>query len=468
MTRTMARRLRPTRRAWGIAIVGLIGVLIAYLLGRPTLLIVGLFLILLPALALGLRTVFRPRIELERTVFPRTIAVGERLRVVEELHNRALVSLEPVSYFDLTPGARRSAVGGVLPSIAGRWHPDANKRRRRIAFSLDELRRGMHEVGPLYLDNVDALGLTRRVIEIGEAIPVEVWPKVHALDDLELPATRTGGEIETGIALAGDSDDVLTREYRHGDPLRRIHWRATARSGELRVRQEEHHAEVSSLVILDTAPNPEAPPRTEQTTLFDIMDAAGDDTQDPVDHALEQAISIAASLVTHLHSRGFETELIHTHEWSSRSDASNTPSVFRTASEDPIEPVMRHFMGIEAADAAHPGEVLLGEIADRAARIGKAPIFLVHRALDAASLASLSHLGTLATPGVLILVAEGPVQAPLDRFLADGWEILLVHARARNPWTAMTRVPAARRHATRRTQTNSSRNGSHAARGDRP
>src|SRR5690606_41086826 len=58
------------------------------------------------------------------------------------------------------------------------------------------------------------------------------------------------GEVEAGLAAAGDSDDVLTREYRRGDAMRRVHWRATARAGDLRVRQEEHHAEVSSLVIL--------------------------------------------------------------------------------------------------------------------------------------------------------------------------------------------------------------------------
>ncbi|WP_083523021.1 DUF58 domain-containing protein [Pseudoclavibacter albus] len=462
-TRTMARRLRPTRRAWGLLVVGLMSVLIAYLIGRQMLLLVGLFLIGLPLLALALRAVFRPKIELERTVFPRTIAVGDRLRVVEELQNRAFISLEPVSYFDLTPGARRSAVGGVLPSIAGRWHPNANKRRRRIAFSLDSLRRGVHDVGPLYLDNVDALGLTRRVIEIGEPVTVQVWPRLHPLDELELPAIRSGGEVETGIALAGDSDDVLTREYRHGDPMRRIHWRATARSGELRVRQEEHHAEVSSIVILDTAPNPEAPARVEDATLFDIMDAAGDDSQAPIDHALEQAVSIAASLVAHLHARGYETELLHTHEWETEREGSAS---FRTAAEDPIEPVMHHFMGVQPADAASGAEPLLDEIQSRAARIGKAPVFVVHRAMDAEHTAQLSRLGAQATPGVLILVAEGPISLPLQPFLDEGWEVLLVHARARNPWASMTRYPGARTAAKRRASATTVRTGSHTARGD--
>ena len=73
-----------------------------------------------------------------------------------------------------------------------------------------------------------------------------------------LPAVRLAGEY----AGAGDSrarsvavhgeDDVATREYRHGDDLRRVHWRSTARVGELMVRREEQPWESRATVMLDT------------------------------------------------------------------------------------------------------------------------------------------------------------------------------------------------------------------------
>ena len=47
-------------------------------------------------------------------------------------------------------------------------------------------------------------------------------------------------------------DDVIPREYRTGDELRRVHWKSTARSGELMVRREEHPWRTRATVFLDT------------------------------------------------------------------------------------------------------------------------------------------------------------------------------------------------------------------------
>ena len=53
------------------------------------------------------------------------------------------------------------------------------------------------------------------------------------------------------IGQAG-SDDVLVREHRHGDDLRRVHWKMTARQGDLMVRLEEHPWDPSSTLVVDT------------------------------------------------------------------------------------------------------------------------------------------------------------------------------------------------------------------------
>ena len=53
------------------------------------------------------------------------------------------------------------------------------------------------------------------------------------------------------VALHGE-DDQTVREYRDGDDLRRIHWPATARTGELMVRQEDRPAKRRAVVVLDS------------------------------------------------------------------------------------------------------------------------------------------------------------------------------------------------------------------------
>src|SRR3712207_9395429 len=73
-----------------------------------------------------------------------------------------------------------------------------------------------------------------------------------------LPAIRTiGGGGNTGearphrIGVVGQ-DDVLVREYRQGDDVRRIHWRSTARLGDLMVRREEQSWAPSASIVLDS------------------------------------------------------------------------------------------------------------------------------------------------------------------------------------------------------------------------
>ena len=74
---------------------------------------------------------------------------------------------------------------------------------------------------------------------------------------VELPVTGLAGArgndgiTATRIRANPSDDDVMTREYRHGDPMRRVHWPATARHGALMVRQEESVTTPEATIILD-------------------------------------------------------------------------------------------------------------------------------------------------------------------------------------------------------------------------
>ncbi|MEJ1229582.1 MAG: DUF58 domain-containing protein [Galbitalea sp.] len=85
----------------------------------------------------------------------------------------------------------------------------------------------------------------------------------------------------------------MTREYRTGDALRRVHWRASARHGELMVRQEEQRSYPEARIILDT--------RTDgyggTISSFEFHDSGFT--------WFEWAITMVASIGVHLHPLGF-------------------------------------------------------------------------------------------------------------------------------------------------------------------
>ena len=95
------------------------------------------------------------------------------------------------------------------------------------------------------------------------------------------------GELHL-IALHGE-DDVTIREYRDGDDLRRIHWPATARTGDLMVRQEDRPAQRRAVVLLDP------------------VDAHGGSG---ATGSFEWAVSACASIAAHLCESGYAVHLV--------------------------------------------------------------------------------------------------------------------------------------------------------------
>lgn len=400
--------LRPTARAWWLFGSGLVLAVLGDLLDVPPMRWAGIALAVLPVLMLLARLIIRPKLDLERTVYPTTVAAGDRLRVVAEVRNLSIFGVEPGSYLDVVTGADRAHIGGVLPAIASRLHPREGRRRRRIAYGLERMRRGIRQVGPLLLENVDGLGLTRRVVRVGDVQEIEVWPHIHDVSQLDVPVLRSGDEVEVSLGRGGEADDVITREYRRGDPLRRVHWKASARSGELRVRQEEHHSEAVGMVVLGTTP-------TEAEWFDDAFDLA---------------VSVAASVVVRLHELGFDTETSATHP------APDVEGVeldrLQTAASDPLHPLMRRLMLIQPAPAGTPAEV--EALADVIARVGSGPLIYVGKVNDTAAV-PLSQVGD---PAIAILV-NNPGERPdgVAAFQRAGWRVALMQAGARDPWQSV-------------------------------
>ena len=410
-------RLRLTGRGWGVLVTGIVLFAAGDVFGVALMRFAGLALALLPIVTFATRLILPPRLELDRTVYPMTLAAGDRLRVVAELQNRSIFGVEPAAYADVVTGTGTRSIGGVLPAIASRLRRREGLRRRRIAYGLTNMRRGLQFIGPLHLEHSDGLGLTRRVAAYGEPVAVEVWPQLRDPDDLDVPALRTGDEIEVAHGRSGESDDVITREYRRGDAMRRVHWRASARAGELRVRQEESHSEVVSLVVLDTRPSEE--------------ELAG-----RVDPSFELAVSVAASIAQRLHEFGYDTEVSATHPADDREGM--RLAGFRTAADMPLTGLMRRFMLVNTAVDEDAAEI--DEILTHAARVGSGPLIYVGRGTQPAD-DSVLALAAAGSPPIAVLVGAGGVPAAeRARFDAAGWQVVTMDAGARDPWATAKRL----------------------------
>ena len=396
-------RLRLTRRGWGLLIGGVVLALVADLLKHESLRYCGVVIAAVPVVVYLIGMVFPPRLTITRTVYPATVSAGDRLRVVVEVQNQSVVPLPAAAYADTITGAQARSVGGVLRAIGSRFHPREGRRRSRIAYGLSELRRGIQTVGPLYLEHIDGLGVTRRVSELGDAQTIEVWPSIRDVAALEIPAQREGIETEVALGHAGEADDVMTREYRRGDAMRRVHWRATARVGELQVRQEEHHSETVARVLLDTAPGAD-------------------------EAAFELAVSVAASVHQRLHDLGYDTEVFTTHPAEDIEGA--TLDQIRTPAATPLDEVMRRYMLVQPAA---PDAEALPALPPK-----HTPVVYVGIVRDQPAATELLELAAGAGSAVAVLIrsaANASLAArEAARFDHAGWRVVAMDASARDPW----------------------------------
>ena len=122
-----------------------------------------------------------------------------------------------------------------------------------------------------------------------------VLPTVVRLPTGPVPAPASETGARSARSRERSDDDVVTREYRQGDALRRVHWRVTARQGELMVRKDEPQAGPRSRLVLDTQRS-------------GYPDAAG--RRGATSELFEWAVRFAASVAVHLDERGYAVDLV--------------------------------------------------------------------------------------------------------------------------------------------------------------
>lgn len=235
-----------TGRGWGFIIAGVLTLIFADSLGRRDLLYLGVFLLVLPLLSIATVKLMKPRFTVSRNFSPGAVSTGVTARVQ--------LSLTASGKFY---GPATFAEG--LPASFGRapiyTFPGGERRSASTCsyeYRLRSSSRGMFPIGPLTAEFTDPFGLGRARHSIGGVDDLVVTPSPIDLPRSTLSGSRgLEGSAATQRQANPSNDDVMTREYRNGDPMRRVHWAATARHGELMVRQEESVSTPQATIILD-------------------------------------------------------------------------------------------------------------------------------------------------------------------------------------------------------------------------
>ncbi|MFD7990973.1 DUF58 domain-containing protein [Streptomyces mexicanus] len=273
-----------TTRGRSFLAAGIAAAVCAYVLGQPDLLRVGLLLAVLPLLCAAVLYRTRYRVAGSRRLSPARVPAGAEARVHLRMDN---VSRLPTGLLMLQD--RVPYVLGPRPRfVLDRVEPGG---RREVSYRVRSDLRGRYPLGPLQLRLSDPFGMCELTRSFSTFDTLTVIPRVEPLPPVRLSgeAKGYGDGRQRSLALAGE-DDVIPRGYRYGDDLRRVHWRSTARYGELMVRREEQPQRARCTVLLDT-----------RAVAFR---GAGPDS------AFEWAVSGAASVMVHMLEQGFSVRLL--------------------------------------------------------------------------------------------------------------------------------------------------------------
>src|SRR5665213_3236551 len=121
-----------------------------------------------------------------------------------------------------------------------------------LHYKLTFLQRGYYQIGPLLVETGDVFGLHRRFRILTDPLYALVLPKVLPLAGYSLSSRRPIGEMRMTHRLFEDPTRVSSiRPYQQGDPLNRIHWRASARAGQLQSRTYESSCVAGATFLLD-------------------------------------------------------------------------------------------------------------------------------------------------------------------------------------------------------------------------
>jgi uncharacterized protein (DUF58 family) len=235
-------------------LVGLL--LVAILIRQPVLALFGLLLLLAGATAWLwnhwslVRLTYNPQLSAPRA-FP-----GDEVELQIQIANRKPLPLASVFVRELIPPGLRVIDAPSDRDFHGRqviqrstgmsWY-EGLTWRYRLACE----KRGAYRLGPTEIESGDPFGFLRSIRAEPRHTRLLVYPRLLPLETLGLPARRPIGELRARNVIRDPLRTIGVRDYHPDDPLKDVHWPATARVGTLQTRIYESTATRTLAIFLD-------------------------------------------------------------------------------------------------------------------------------------------------------------------------------------------------------------------------
>ncbi|MBQ3763139.1 MAG: DUF58 domain-containing protein [Clostridia bacterium] len=223
-----------------------------------------LWLMALSIILVGLQALLFGVNNLRRFSYSRRFSVsnafeGEKVELIETIRNEKLLPVPWLRAESRIPIELQFAREQLSPShevSGGMYHrsmfflPPMCLINRHHEVTLS--RRGIYEAGSVALATGDLFSLARKKRQMNFDCSILVYPRLLSEDELPEPAMRFLGDAIVKRWIMPDPFLVNgIRDYAPGDPLRDVHWKASARTGQLRVKLRDYTTDPKVLVLLN-------------------------------------------------------------------------------------------------------------------------------------------------------------------------------------------------------------------------
>ena len=185
---------------------------------------------------------------------PEPAEIGDKVDIKILLKNTGTIRIAWVLIEDLLPGK-------ALKQKPPRLHLKGKRlklamigagKSSTLKYTIICDMRGYYQIGPTLLETGDLFGLHRRHRVVTQPVYLLVYPRVVPLPKYDFASQRPIGEINLAHILFEDpTRNAGVRPYQVGDPLQRVHWRATARTGELMCKVFDPTSLAGATILLD-------------------------------------------------------------------------------------------------------------------------------------------------------------------------------------------------------------------------